>query len=197
MIIGFSRAIGPVPLDVVLSEDHTTEIEITSNPIETGAEVNDHAYIMPKRVTLEFANNNAAAIWNALIAFQESRVPFVLVTGLSIYRNMMVKRLNAKRDATFSRILSGSADLQEVIIVDTAYAAAPGGTALPPAGNPGGALSVLSARPSSSRSIDVGTAIRAAGTIQRGDSPTVPAPLVGNSSAAVANRNMLTGIFGQ
>lgn len=196
MIIGFSRTIGPVPLNCVLSEDHTSEIEITSNPIETGAEVNDHAYIVPKKITLEFADANAVATWNALVRFQESRVPFVLVTGLAIYRNMMVKSLNAKRDATFARVLSGSAQLQEVIIVDTAYAAAPGGVALPPAGNPGGSGSVLSSRPASSRSIDVGTAIRAAGTVQRGDSPTLPAPLVGNSSAAVLNRAIINGVFG-
>lgn len=197
MIIGFSRAIGPIPLDCVLSEDHTTEIEITSNPIETGAEVNDHAYIMPKRVSLEFANKNAAAVWNALIRFQESRVPFVLVTGLAVYPNMMVKRLNAKRDATFSRILSGMADLQEVIIVDSAYASAPGGTMMPPAGLPGGTKSIKSARPAASRSIDIGTAIRAAGTVQRGDSPLNPVPLTGNSPAAIFNRKLVTGIFGQ
>lgn len=196
MIIGFSRAIGPIPLSCVLKEEHETSIEITSNPIETGAEVNDHAYIMPKRVMLEIADANAVATWNALIRFQESRVPFTLVTGLSVYSNMMIKGLRATRDATFSRILSGSAELQEVIIVDSSYATAPGGTALPAAGNPGGALSLLSARPASSRSIDVGTAIRAAGTIQRGDSPTLPTPLIGNTPAAVLNRNIMTEIFG-
>lgn len=173
MIIAISRSIGPVPLSCVLSEDHTTEIEITSNPIETGAEVNDHAYIMPKRVRLDFADANAAATWNALIRFQETRTPFTLVTGLSVYRNMMVKRLNATRDPQTAFILSGSVDLQEVIIVDTSFAVAPGGTASPVAGNPGGAMSLLSARPSPSRAIDPATSIRSAGTIQRGDSPTV------------------------
>lgn len=196
MIIGFSRAIGPIPLNVVLTEDHTTEIEITSNPIETGAEVNDHAYIMPKKVTLEFADRNAAATWNALIRFQESRVPFVLVTGLAVYRNMMVKRLNARRDASFSRVLSGSADLQEVIIVDTAGAVAIGGTAsLPPGGNPGGAGSILSARPTPSRARDAVTAIRAAGTVLRGDQASLVAPLTGKTPAAAKNREMLEKVF--
>lgn len=192
MIIGFSRAIGPVRLDCVINESHTTEIEITSNPIETGAEVNDHAYIMPKTVSLEFADAAGAATWNALIRFQESRVPFVLVTGLAVYRNMMVKRLEARRDKLLSRILSGTAELREVIIVDTAFATQPGGTtSVPPAGNPGGANSLLSARPSVSRAIDTLTATRVAGTVQRGDSPTSVAPL-----NLPYNRSMLTGIFG-
>lgn len=195
MIIGFSRAIGPVALNVVLTEDHETSIEITSNPIETGAEVNDHAYITPKRVTLEFADANAAATWNALIRFQESRVPFVLVTGLAVYRNMMVKGLKAKRDASFSRVLSGSAELQEVIIVDTAGATAIGGTSFPPAGNPGGAGSFLSARPTPSRASDAITAIRAAGTVLRGDMPAISAPLTGNTPAAVLNRDILARVF--
>ena len=50
-IIAFSKTIGPVPIDCILSEDHSSEVDITSNPIETGSEVNDHAFIRPKQVT--------------------------------------------------------------------------------------------------------------------------------------------------
>ena len=58
-VIAFSRAIGPVPINCILSEKHTSEVEITGNPIETGAEVNDHAYVKPKKVILEVADRNA------------------------------------------------------------------------------------------------------------------------------------------
>lgn len=174
MII-FSRFLGPVPIDCVISENHSSEIEITGVPIETGAEVNDHAYILPKRVTLEIASNAAVATYAALVRFQESRRPFTLVSGLAVYRNMMVKAINVTRDKVFSKILNGSAELQEVIIVDTSYAAAEtGDEERPNAGVP----ARKSARPSPTRSGDLATAQRASGTVQRGDAPASTVPPV-------------------
>ena len=161
--IAFSPAIGPVPISCRLEEHHTTEIEITSNPIETGAEVNDHAYIKPNAVTLEVASASAAATYNALVAFQKSRVPFTLVTGLSVFPNMLIQRVEADRDKDTSHILRARVDLQEVIIVDTAYAAvdtdSPGAVS---SGAPGGKKSTSAAPPAP------------AGTTQGGDAPAKP-----------------------
>ena len=42
-VIAFSSTIGPIPIDCVLLEKNITEIDITENPIETGAMVHDHA----------------------------------------------------------------------------------------------------------------------------------------------------------
>lgn len=189
--IAFSRLLGPVPLDVVLTEAHQTEIGITSNPIETGAEVNDHAYVMPKRVTLEFADADATATFNALVAFQETRIPFILVTGLAIYRNMLIKSLSVDRDKDQSRILRGSAECQEVIIVGTSFAPTSDANAFAQAGVPG----LKSAVPSSTIARDVNTAVRAAGVVARGDSPVSAAPLVGNSVTAAFNRSVVGRIF--
>src|SRR5690606_6989980 len=84
MMILFSGAIGPVPVSVILKEDHKSSLGITENPIETGAKVTDHSYVEPKRLSLDFADENAAATYNALVRFQESRVPFVAVSGLYV-----------------------------------------------------------------------------------------------------------------
>jgi hypothetical protein len=194
--IAFNRLIGPVPLDVVVTESHETEIGITSNPIETGAEVNDHAYIMPKKVTLDIASSNGAATWAALVRFQETRIPFVLITGLSVYTNMLIKSLQADRDKDTSRILRGSVELQEVIIVGTSYAATSQG-GITPSGQPGGTVSLLSARPDPSRSLDAITALRASGIVARGDSPVITAPLIGKGADAALNRSIVQGIFGK
>jgi hypothetical protein len=168
--IAFSSTIGPVPIDCILSEKHTSEIEITANPIETGAEVNDHAYVKPKKVTLDAADESAAAAYNALVAFQESRVPFYLVTGLTVYPNMLIKMITADRDKTYSNVLRASVDLQEVIIVSTATASVDvGDTGGTPSGQPGGEKSTSSASPSKARSGDAVTGDRATGTVQRGD----------------------------
>lgn len=122
MIIAFSSSIGPVPLQVLLSEKHNSEVEVTSNPIETGAEVNDHAYVKPKKVELEVADGNAAATFNALVTFQEAREPFTLVTGFRVYENMVITEVDATRDKTHSKVLKATVRCREVIIVETGTA---------------------------------------------------------------------------
>ena len=51
-IIAFSTSIGPVPLDCVISEKPSSELDITEIAIETGAKITDHAVVMPKKVGL-------------------------------------------------------------------------------------------------------------------------------------------------
>lgn len=186
----FSGLIGPIPVAVVIRETHRSSLGITENPIESGASVTDHAYVNPKSITLEFADGNAAATYNALVRFQESRVPFVLVSGLFIYTNMLIKDLSATRDAATSRILDGRAELQEIIIVSTAYTSTEGSANDPQSqGRPGGSNSTQSARPTPERAGDAVTADRAAGTTMRGDSGTITPP-------ANENRSVLAGMFG-
>lgn len=167
----FSRNIGPVPIACVIRENPSHELGISKIPIESGAAITDHAYIEPKRLRMEIADGAAAGTFNALVAFQESRVPFTVVSGLFVYSNMLIQRLEADRDAEWSTALRGLVELQEAIIVETAYAAAESGDAMSD-GQPGGKDSTRSASPSKGRSGDAATADRASGTVMRGDAPT-------------------------
>ncbi|MCA0345316.1 MAG: hypothetical protein LCH99_37200 [Proteobacteria bacterium] len=174
--IAFSRAIGPVAIDCVVSEQHQSGLEITEIPIESGARITDHAFVLPKRVTLEIANDNAVATYNALVAFQASRVPFTLVTGLAVYNNMLISMLDPGRDKEFSRVLRTTIELQEIIIVGTAYADDGSGRM---AGEPGGRDSTRSSLLAKERARDAATADRVGGTVQRGDTGVLPAPDLG------------------
>ncbi len=160
-VIAFSRAIGPVPISCVLREKHESQIEISEIPIETGAKITDHAYVMPKKVMLEIADANATATFSALVRFQESRVPFTLVTGLTVYRDMLIKSIEADRDSSKSTILSAKVEIQEAIIVNTAYAASSG---------KGGKAGATKAGAK-----DAKTADRASGTVTKGDASAVSA----------------------
>ena len=115
----FSSAIGPVLVDVIIRESHESSLGITQIPIESGASVTDHSYIEPKRLVLAFADSNAALTYGALVRFQESRVPFTVVSGLYVYTSMLIANLTADRDETTSRIVAGVAQLQQVILVST------------------------------------------------------------------------------
>jgi len=175
-IIAFSRVIGPVSINCLISENHASEIEITGNPIETGAEVNDHAYVKPKQVLLEIADQNAAETYNALVRFQESRVPFTLVTGLTVYNDMLIQAIDATRDRMNSRILRAAVICKQVIIVSTG--SAQGGDAQPD-GQPGGDKSRGAAKPDQHSANNTKTGARTASAVQSGDNPTqtvAPAP---------------------
>ncbi|RQZ18144.1 hypothetical protein DIE15_08425 [Burkholderia sp. Bp9031] len=45
-------AIGTITLDVVKDETHTSDLEITENPVESGAEIADHAFLKPSEVVI-------------------------------------------------------------------------------------------------------------------------------------------------
>jgi len=121
--IFYSKNIGPVAVNVIIRESHTSSLGITQIPVETGAKITDHAYKEPKQVELDFADEGAANTWDALVRFQEKREPFIMMTGLYQYKNMLIKELRAERDESTFRILKGTALLQEIILVKTAHAA--------------------------------------------------------------------------
>lgn len=186
-VIAFSSAIGPVPIDCVVTETHTSDLDTTSIAIESGAKITDHAVVQPKTVSLKVADRGAAATYAALVAFQESRVPFTLVTGLSIYRNMLINSITADRNKGNSHILDCTVSLKEAIIVDTAYAADPEGDATGQRGAAGGKNSTRAAAPAPERAKDPVTADRVSGTNQRGDSGVTTASPA--DAAAVKSAN--------
>lgn len=52
LFVRTKRSIGGVQLDATVSERHTSEIRLTSNPVEIGADINDHAIIEPKKLSI-------------------------------------------------------------------------------------------------------------------------------------------------
>ena len=179
----FSGRIGPVPVAVILRERHRASLGITEHPIETGAKVTDHAYLEAKRLSLEFADNHAADAYNALVRFQSDRVPFTIVSGLFVYQNMLIKDLSAERDSENSKILRGRAELQEAIIVSTAYTVSEANLK---SGKPGGKNSSQAARPTPDKAKDEQTKDRASGTVVRGD-----------AAEKAADKSILKGWLGQ
>ncbi len=116
-----SRSIGGVFVDVVVSESHESEIEIPKHPVEKGAKISDHAWRLGYKVTLDSVVDGprAVAAYQQLLDVQSKLEPFTLVTGLRVYENMMLVRINPERDKEHGRVLKFEADLEEVRIVDT------------------------------------------------------------------------------
>lgn len=192
----FSRSIGPISIDAVLNESHKTELEITKNPVEFGADVTDHAYAQPKVVTMTVGKGkslaDASRAFNQLVAFQESRIPFVMVTPIYVYRNMLIKSIDATRDKDTSNILYCTVELNEIILVNSA--AYSGRSTQPQSAGAGSSREGAAAAKTSQSGLANSTV--SGPQVARGEiaARTVPTDTV--TPEGQRNRSVLRGMFG-
>lgn len=115
------RSIGPFNATVTLEEIASDDLEITQHPVQQGATITDHAYLKPATVSIKIMFNAAdaplAETYTKLRQLQASREPFDVVTGKRAYKNMLFKSLGQTNDAQTENVLSISAELQEIFIV--------------------------------------------------------------------------------
>lgn len=127
------RQIGSIIPQVVIEEQAVDDLMITSHPVESGANINDHAVKMPSTVMMRcgwsysgtLTNITSAGLapgprqaYEQLLALQASREPFDVITGKRSYKNMLIKRLSQYTSTDTENALVVDVELQEVIIVD-------------------------------------------------------------------------------
>ena len=129
------RAIGELEFDATFTEDHTSDLEVTDNPIETGALVSDHAFMLPLRVQITAGvsdiltpsgnpaygggSGRAQTAFQLLTELQKAAEPFIVQTGLKVYENMVCESIRTSQDRDSANILYFTASLREVLIVET------------------------------------------------------------------------------
>lgn len=134
-----SRKIDILVPSIVISEKHSDRLEITEHPVEMGAAVADHAYRRPSEVVmqvgfagggalLDFASNlmgtsllgmSPRETYEKLLTLQSERVPFDVVTGKRLYKNMLLQNLEVSTDRFSENVLNATLTLREVIITST------------------------------------------------------------------------------
>ncbi|WP_454734237.1 phage baseplate protein [Cupriavidus pauculus] len=143
MIFMVPKRIGTIQIGVELEETHLDELQITEHPVEKGAEINDHAFKRQPELTLKcgWSNSQIAAlagtlqsifeggelptadyvstVYSQLLALQETRQPFDVVTSLRIYRDMLFKSLSVTKDQKTGAALNVTATLKQIRIVQT------------------------------------------------------------------------------
>ncbi len=136
--VAIIRSIGGFIFDATFEETHTTELEITDNPIETGVAVSDSAYMKPIVLTIsagvsdaplhklandQFADGGGQSrsqnAYLALKKLQSDAIPFSVQTGLFLYQNMIIKRIRTSQDKDTSRVLAFETEIREALIVGT------------------------------------------------------------------------------
>lgn len=131
------RRMGSMIFDAVVSEDHTSEVDITQHKVERGVTISDHKEKKPKQLTISAAFSNSPfeslkgnvlsasgvariqGAWEELKSIQEGEDLVEIQTGLELYRNMAIKSLSVSQDASTANALLFSATLIEVRFVGT------------------------------------------------------------------------------
>lgn len=133
ILLRTSRSIGTIIPQCIVEERVRNELVITQHPIQNGAPITDHAFLMPTLVTARYGWSNSGAIFNIttgglvssdpkdiydqLLTLQASRQPFVLQTGKRPYRNMLIQAIEQITDKSSENILSVTITFKEVFIV--------------------------------------------------------------------------------
>ncbi len=130
------RSIGGFVADVTLSEEHEDELVVTENPVEQGADVTDHSFKKPARLTVRcgFSNSDPQAggdtgyvddVYAGFLALQAGRGAFDVITGKRAYQNMLITLLRTTTDLDTENSLVLVVSMREVILVSTQVVSVP------------------------------------------------------------------------
>ncbi|NSX05094.1 phage baseplate protein [Cupriavidus gilardii] len=147
------KMIGDIRVPVTIEEAYQDDLQITEHPVEKGAEITDHAFKRQPEVVIKCGWSNSdlmalagtleaiflggslptadyiSTVYSQLLALQELREPFDVVTSLRKYDSMLFKSLSVLKDQKTGAALSVTATLKQLRIVNTQA------TTLPPRDN--------------------------------------------------------------
>lgn len=129
----FNTDIGDFVFDANFSIDHETNLTITEQPVQTGVNISDHAYMEPKQVIFDigmsdvmtsvvdgqFSDNDSRSVsaYTTLRRLQSERLPIQVATRLGTYENMLVATLSSTDNSTTGNGLRATVTLQEIMVV--------------------------------------------------------------------------------
>lgn len=122
--------IGSIVVDALISDSTQMSSEVPQYPIENGTVISDHVTWAPITVSMNcFVSNtpiNSGYLVNRISTVYEDlkdlwlKGEFVnLVTGLEVYKNMVITNVTIPREEGTSDALYFSVDFQEVRVVET------------------------------------------------------------------------------
>lgn len=122
-----------IELDVIITEGTTATSVITKNPVQSGADFNDHIIVQPMAHRMSGVVSNAASTsinqfsqniftprrdreaWEDLLELMASGNSFELVQGLKTYPNVQFISLSEDQDKSTYNALFFNATFQEII----------------------------------------------------------------------------------
>jgi len=120
-------------LDAAPSEDHAFESEVTSHPVEDGADITDHVRARPVTVSISGVVSDSpigavadqrvlgdvpsADAFTLLLEIRDAREPVTIQTNLRTFDNMVLTSLQVPQDASTGQSLRFRATFVQVELV--------------------------------------------------------------------------------
>ena len=124
-------SLGAFFFDAVFSTEISSEMTITSSPIQEGADVSDHAYVNGKNITfdigmsdvmeginLTFVGDSTRSInaYNFFDKLQNERLPISLVNKFGTFKNLLVSSVLTKDTKETQYGLRATVTLKEIFV---------------------------------------------------------------------------------
>ncbi|MDY6148960.1 MAG: hypothetical protein SPI35_08100 [Porphyromonas sp.] len=127
--------IGGYFFDAVFTVDTEHSLTITQHPVQTGANISDHAFVNPIRMSMQVGVSDAMAYrigadyggdggtksvqaYRLLCKLQELRTPMQVVTRLNTYNNMLIESIDVSDDVSTLCALKATVNLVQVLVVN-------------------------------------------------------------------------------
>ena len=126
--------VGGYFFDAVIRTDHTSRLQITEHPVQTGATITDHAFLQPKELVMEIKMSDVArdradgqfsggwsksvTAYQRLRDLQANRIPIQVLTRLGLYQNMMIEVISAPDDYKTLYGLSATITMKEIMVAE-------------------------------------------------------------------------------
>jgi hypothetical protein len=124
--------VGGLFFDGIMSSETEEQLTITSHPVQSGANISDHAYREPTRITMDIMMSDAlgcrvpgqfnsffeksVTAYRRLLDLQRSRIPVSVHTRLGTYQNMLIETISAPDDVSTRDGLRCTVTLREVLV---------------------------------------------------------------------------------
>lgn len=137
------RNIGGIVADITIEEEGTNELAITQHPVEKSADITDHAYPLPARLSIRVAWSPSGSasvgmdnlsggdpvslndIYQKLLALQVARTLIEVQTGKLLYENMLIRTITLVTNVDTENALFISMQLQEILLAETQTVSVP------------------------------------------------------------------------
>lgn len=121
-------AFDSLAFDATVTEQHTSDAEITDHPVETGANISDHVRSKPDRLQMDaFLSNSpltgtaepgrAENLYEQLRLLKESATLLTVLTTLRTYENMAIESLGVPRTAKEAGAVHINITLRQIRLV--------------------------------------------------------------------------------
>lgn len=120
--------------DAFVKESHTGSVKITEHPVQSGANISDHAYNLPDKLTIEilvsdsmscvvtnqFSETSTKSIsaYKTLRKLKEKRMPLSVRTKLHNYKDMLIESMSVNDDYKSVSSLRCTVMLRQIIMAE-------------------------------------------------------------------------------